>query len=77
MANKYFEVSRLRSENKFQWLNNFLKFLILIPSNSSGSYGIDIVLEILNITLKQSLHYHPQHVPWLRLEGDLEFRKPN
>lgn len=39
------------------------------------NYNIDVVLETLNITLKQALQYHPQQVQWLRIEGDLEFRK--
>lgn len=38
------------------------------------NYNIDVVLETLNITLKQALQYHPQQVTWLRIEGDLEFR---
>lgn len=39
------------------------------------NYNIDVVLETLNIILKQALQYHPQQVQWLRIEGDLEFRK--
>lgn len=42
---------------------------------SSMNYNIDVVIETLNITLKQALNYHPQQVQWLRVEGDLEFRK--
>lgn len=38
------------------------------------NYNIDVVIETLNITLKQALIGHPQYVPWLRIEGDLEFR---
>lgn len=41
---------------------------------SPMNYNIDIVLETLNITLKQALQKHPQQVSWLRIEGDLEFR---
>lgn len=41
------------------------------------NYNTDVVVETLNITLKQALQCHPQHVSWLRIEGDLEFRTSN
>lgn len=41
---------------------------------SAMSYNQEIVIELLNITLKQGLQYHPLHVQWIRLEGDFEFR---
>lgn len=80
MANKRHKVCRSNHLELFTMIiimidfeyNNFSSFFVIF---SPMNYNIDIVIELLNITLKQALQYHPQHFPWLRIEGDLEFRE--
>lgn len=45
--------------------------------DSASGYSTDIVSETLNNLLKDALGYYPQHVPWIRLKGDLEYRNEN
>lgn len=56
--------------------NTVWKFLN-IYIHSANAYSVEVVVETLYNLLKQSFKYHPHHVPWIRLRGDLEFRNEN
>lgn len=42
-------------------------------SYSATAYSIRTVSETLSHLIKQALSYYPQHIPWIRLNGELEF----
>lgn len=49
----------------------------LVVVHSANAYCIEVVSETVGNLLKQSLKYHPHHVPWIRLRGDFEYRNDN
>ncbi|XP_031630488.1 integrator complex subunit 8 isoform X3 [Contarinia nasturtii] len=77
MLSLFSRLHNILDDNSNREING--EHMILWPTSVTNpiNYNIDIVLELLNITLKQALHCHPQYVPWLRIEGDLEFRNDN
>lgn len=55
------------------------EYMILWPnsvSNANG-YSSKAVGETINMLLKQGFQYYPNHIPWLKIKGDLEFASNN
>ncbi|KAJ6650141.1 Integrator complex subunit 8, partial [Pseudolycoriella hygida] len=55
------------------------EYLTMWPTSISNAsvYNIRLVSETLLNLVKQGLKYYPQHCPWLRLNGEIEFANEN
>lgn len=75
MANQHEQVSEI--EENLNAYGSHYRPVPLPNTNSTSAYSIRAVCETLANLLKQGLHYHPQHLAWLRLGGEFEFVSEN
>lgn len=55
------------------------EYMTLWPNSISNANGYNskAVDETMNMLLKQGFQYYPNHIPWLKIKGDLEYANGN